>query len=136
MQKDGFSEATLVETVPGPVGVDAAFPLEDFDGDLEYWATNIVEILSEPHREAVQRVKNNHPEPGCKRCGTKGCPRCDWRKVETCHDHLPPPPPPPTTTTFSKAVRYWRNLETQGRAEGYADAAKTNVMRRGKSAHL
>ena len=108
-------QATLEERVSAPVGVPAEFSLEASGGDLEYWATNIVEILTDQHRAEVEKVKKKYPIPGCGRCKHVGCDRCDW----------------------VKAVRYWRNLETQGRfAEGYADSVKTNVMKRGSFAVL
>ena len=110
-------QATLEETVSAPVGVPAEFTLEAFGGDLEHWATNIVEILTEQHRADVEKVKKKYAVagPGCRRCKQSSCDRCHWPKT----------------------VRYWRNLETQGRlAEGYADSAKTQVMKRGASAVL
>ena len=87
-----------------PVGDAARLrPLEDYDNEDE-WAAVVLELLSEEHKAICTEVglKEQDGVP-CTKCTSKdGCRHCrHWR-----------------------AVRYWRNLETGGKAaEGYRKAA-------------
>ena len=81
-----------------PTGAAAmAFRLEDYANEDD-WATAVIDVLSVEHKEQCTEValKVMSGEP-CSRC-TIGCRHC----------------------VFWKAVRYWRNIETGGKAtEGY-----------------
>ena len=112
---------TLDRTACPDTAVRAEFSLEEFGGDIEHWATNVMQLLSAAHQVDVSTVKHKHPVTGCSKChdpeatGMKRCWRCYW----------------PHT------VRYWRNLETQGRlGEGYAAAHVKGAMKRGTSGVL
>ena len=81
-------------------GVDLAFPLAEYDGDLESWAASVETILTEEHRADCKRVRDKVEAPGCPSCRGGSCSKCWWPKT----------------------VRYWRRLETAGRfadVEGY-----------------
>ena len=39
-------------------GVEAAFPLEDYDGDIERWAADVGMILTDDHRADGQKVRD------------------------------------------------------------------------------
>ena len=96
LEKRGTSE------IPG---VDMAFPLKDYDEDLERWATDVEIVLTDKHQEDCRRVRNTHVESGCGTCRGKSCGSCYWPKT----------------------VRYWRRVEAGGRfadAEGYAQKMK------------
>ena len=81
-----------------PTG-DAAenYPLEAY-ADVDEWATAVMEHLSEEHQAQCTAVHLNAVDAlPCSRC-TGGCRNC----------------------VFWRAVRYWRNIETGGKAaEGY-----------------
>ena len=75
--------------------------LEDYDS-VEEWATAVMELLSEEHKAqcTAAHLKEVDQVP-CSKCAT-GCRHC----------------------VFWRAVRYWRNLETGGKAtEGYSKSA-------------
>ena len=81
------------------------FPIADYDGDLEKWATDVENLLTEQHRADVLRVRCRIDEPGCPGCRMVGCHKCYWPKT----------------------VRYWRRVETGGKfadTEGYTKLMK------------
>ena len=99
--------AEVVKTDDGTTfpGVNMAFPLKDFGGDLDAWATCVETMLTAAHREDVMKIRDKG-EKGCASCTFAGCRRCWW----------------------PHAVRYWRRLETGGHfhaVEGYSRLVKT-----------
>ena len=92
-------------------GIDMAFPLKDYEGDLEAWATDVEGVLTEDHKEIVLKVREKEASAGgtgCSACRHKTCAKCWW----------------------PKAVRYWRKLETASKfsvEEGYERVMKAKT---------
>ena len=85
------------------VGVDMPVPLSDFGGDVEAWAQSVVGLLTEEHRALCDKVGEKELKE------SKSCARCEYSE-EGC-----------SSCCFWKAVRYWRNIEVQGKlCEAYA----------------
>ena len=81
-------------------GMDKPFPIADYDGDMEAWATDVVALLSDDHQKLVKKVREQVGKEGCKACSYQTCKRCWWPKT----------------------VRYWRTAETGAKhaaVEGY-----------------
>ena len=86
-------------------GMDKPFPIAEYGGDLEQWATDVEALLSDAHQKQVKNVREQVGEKGCLGCSYKGCKRCWW----------------PMT------VRYCRMAETAAKfaaVEGYDRAMK------------
>ena len=86
-------------------GIDMAFPLETYAGNLEEWAKDVETILTPEHRADCARVRARVENPGCSSCMQTSCRKCYWPKT----------------------VRYWRRVETGGRfaeVEGYSKHMK------------
>ena len=81
-------------------GVDVAFPIAAYGGDVAAWATDVVAVLSEEHQKLVEKVREKDLKMGCLACRYTSCVRCWWPKT----------------------VRYWRRVETGSKhahVEGY-----------------
>ena len=98
LEEDLFRAAAGFRTGEEPTGAAAEIhPLEKYANEDE-WASAVLEHLSEEHQALCTEVHlKEADEVPCSKC-TGGCRHC----------------------VFWRAVRYWRNVETGGRAtEGY-----------------
>ena len=92
-------------------GVDMVFPVKDYEGDLEAWATDVEGVLTEDHKEMVLKVREKEAvagHTGCSACRQTSCAKCWW----------------------PKAVRYWRKQETGSKfsvEEGYKTSMKAKT---------
>ena len=59
-------------------GMDKPFPIADYGGDMEAWATDVVALLSDDHQKLVKKVRERVGDKGCKGCSYQTCKRCWW----------------------------------------------------------